>query len=189
MVFRNKSKPVRLTMIGLDIAGKTSIICKLQHGQLGSVMPTEGFLDHSLRLQSHNLDICDAGGQDRIRPLWCHYVKSIDGLIFVVDSTDHERFEEAKTELHKIVACESDRHFPILIMANKRDLPAAADMEVLKRRLDVVSLTSRKWHVQPSSAKTGEGLKEGFKWLLNNKTSSSKRSSVYLRSRLSFIKF
>lgn len=67
--------------------------------------------------------IQDVGGQDKIRPLWRHYYTGTQGLIFVIDSADRDRIDEARQELHKIVNDREMREVIILVFANKQDLP------------------------------------------------------------------
>ena len=65
----------------------------------------------------------DVGGQDKIRPLWRHYFNGTQGLIFVVDCSDHDRIDEARQELHRIINDREMKDSIILIFANKQDLP------------------------------------------------------------------
>ena len=106
----------------------------------------------------------DVGGQDKLRPLWRSYTRCTDGIIFVVDSTKTDRFEEAKLELLKI--CKSTHKqtsIPVLILANKQDLPVAIEANKLESLLGLKELgPSVLWHLQPTCAVTGEGLDEGM---------------------------
>lgn len=70
-----------------------------------------------------NFLVWDVGGQEKLRPLWKSYTRCTDGIIFVVDSCDTERLEEAKMELTKTVRSPDNAGVPILILANKQDLP------------------------------------------------------------------
>ena len=65
----------------------------------------------------------DVGGQDKIRPLWRHYYTGTQGLVFVVDSQDRERVDEAKQELHRILSDREMKDCLLLVFANKQDLP------------------------------------------------------------------
>lgn len=64
----------------------------------------------------------DVGGQDKIRPLWRHYYSGTQGLIFVVDSSDTARLEEARSELHKIINDREMKDALLLVFANKQDI-------------------------------------------------------------------
>ena len=119
-------------LVGLDAAGKTTILYKLKLGEIVTTIPTIGefvltvfpFLDQFLCIKciagfnvetveykNVNFTVWDVGGQDKIRPLWRHYYQNTQGIIFVVDSNDQERIEEAKDELHKMVSFNSGRNF------------------------------------------------------------------------------
>ena len=106
----------------------------------------------------------DVGGQDKLRPLWRSYTRCTDGIIFVVDSTKMDRFEEAKLELLKICKITNKQtSIPVLILANKQDLPTAIDAKKLENSLGLKELgPSVLWHLQPTCAVTGEGLDEGM---------------------------
>lgn len=68
-------------------------------------------------------NVWDVGGQDKIRPLWRHYYTGTQGLVFVVDSQDRERIDEAKQELHRILSDREMKECLLLVFANKQDLP------------------------------------------------------------------
>ena len=68
-------------------------------------------------------NVWDVGGQDKIRPLWRHYYTGTQGLVFVVDSQDRERVDEAKQELHRILSDREMKDCLLLVFANKQDLP------------------------------------------------------------------
>ena len=102
-------------------------------------------------------------GQERIRALWRHYYQNCDGLIFVVDSNDRARVEEAKEELDGILAHPEMQRVPILVYANKQDLPMALSCAELITRLDLNKIGAvHKWHIQATNATSGDGLYEGM---------------------------
>lgn len=92
-------KQMRILMVGLDAAGKTTILYKLKLGEIVTTIPTIGFNVETVEYKNICFTVWDVGGQDKIRPLWRHYFQNTDGLIFVVDSNDRERIEEASKEL------------------------------------------------------------------------------------------
>ena len=102
----------------------------------------------------------DVGGQDKLRPLWRSYTRCTDGIIFVVDSTRQERLEEAKLELLKICkTVHKQSQIPVLILANKQDLPVALDVDKLETMLGLKELgPTVPWHLQPTCAVTGNFL-------------------------------
>lgn len=89
--------------VGLDAAGKTTILYKLKLGEIVTTIPTIGFNVETVEYKNICFTVWDVGGQDRIRPLWRHYFQNTQGLIFVVDSNDRERIAEAERELLNMV--------------------------------------------------------------------------------------
>ena len=116
---------VRILMIGLEGAGKTTILYQLKNGEKVKTIPTIGFNVETIDYQGLNFTVQDVGGQDKIRVLWKHYYRNTDGLIFVVDSSDRENLDQAAEELEKMVAEEELIFCPILVFANKQDLNSA----------------------------------------------------------------
>ena len=100
----------------------------------------------------------DVGGQDKLRPLWRSYTRCTDGIIFVVDSTKADRLEEAKLELLKICKnTQKQSQIPLLILANKQDLPVAIDADKIEVLLGLRELGPQvAWHLQPTCAVTGK---------------------------------
>eukprot|EP00966_Prymnesium_polylepis_P274768 6348579-Prymnesium_polylepis.1 len=110
----------------------------------------------------------DVGGQYKIRALWSVYLAETDAFIWVVDSNDRERFKESAAELHAIVV-DGRNHLegaPVLVLANKQDLPNAMGVDKLLRGLRLDALPPKNaWHLQPCSGARGDGLVEGLDWL------------------------
>jgi len=157
-------KDMRILMVGLDAAGKTTILYKLKLGEVVTTIPTIGFNVETAEYKSITLTTWDVGGPDKIRPLWRHYFQGTQCLIFVVDSNDRERIGEASDELHKMSREAELQGVFIIVFANKQDLPNAMDVSEVAHKLDLASIP-QKWYIQPSSAPTGEGLYEGFSWV------------------------
>ena len=152
-------------MLGLDAAGKTTVLYKLKLGEHVTTIPTIGFNVETIEYKSFNLNIWDVGGQDRIRALWRHYYHNTQGLIFVVDSNDVNRIDEARDELHKLLEEDELRDAILLVYANKQDLPNAIKPQDLSSRLRLNTITNRPWQCQGACATTGDGLCEGLDWL------------------------
>ncbi|XP_042689103.1 ADP-ribosylation factor 5 [Centrocercus urophasianus] len=95
-------KQMRILMVGLDAAGKTTILYKLKLGEIVTTIPTIGFNVETVEYKNICFTVWDVGGQDKIRPLWRHYFQNTQGLIFVVDSNDRERVQESAEELQKM---------------------------------------------------------------------------------------
>jgi len=162
------NKEMRILMLGLDSAGKTTILYKLKLGQPVSTIPTVGFNVETVSYRNVKFNVWDVGGQDKIRPLWRHYYTGTQGLIFVVDSADRERIDEARRELHKIISDREMKDAIILVFANKQDLRGAFTPEEIPEKLGLTRLRNRTWYVQPCVATQGDGLTEGLTWLSQN---------------------
>jgi len=154
-------------MVGLDAAGKTTVLYKLKLGEVVTTIPTIGFNVETVEYKNICFTVWDVGGQDKIRPLWRHYFTNTQGLIFVVDSNDSERVEEAKNELSRMLSEEELKDTKILIFANKQDLPNALSCAELTEKLGLNELRGKEWYIQAACATEGKGLYEGLDWLSN----------------------
>lgn len=152
-------------MVGLDAAGKTTILYKLKLGEIVTTIPTIGFNVESVEYKNISFTVWDVGGQDKIRPLWRHYFQNTQGLIFVVDSNDRERVAEAKDELTKMLQEDELRDAVLLVFANKQDLPNAMTAQQITDSLGLNSMRHKKWYIQQTTATQGTGLYEGLDWL------------------------
>ncbi|RWR77598.1 ADP-ribosylation factor 1 isoform X2 [Cinnamomum micranthum f. kanehirae] len=167
-------KEMRILMVGLDAAGKTTILYKLKLGEIVTTIPTIGFNVETVDYKNVSFTVWDVGGQDKIRPLWRHYFQNTQGLIFVIDSNDKERISEARDELHRMLSEEELRDATLLVFANKQDLPNAMSVSEITDKLGLHSLRQRRWYIQSACATTGEGLYEGLDWLSNNISTKSR---------------
>ena len=158
-------KEARILMLGLDGAGKTTILYQLKLGETVKTIPTIGFNFETIDYKNFNFTIWDVGGQNKIRYLWKEYYYHTDGLIFVVDSTDKKRIEEAAKVLKKLLAEEDLKGCPVLVLANKQDLNSALPPGEVTEKLGMGKFKERSWMVQGTSATTGQGLKEGLDWM------------------------
>lgn len=142
-------KEMRILMVGLDAAGKTTILYKLKLGEIVTTIPTigidslspslarrhcrfcrstnpsQGFNVETVEYKNIQFTVWDVGGQDKIRPLWRHYFQNTQGIIFVVDSNDRDRIVEAREELQRMLNEDELRDAILLVFANKQDLPVS----------------------------------------------------------------
>jgi len=159
------NKEMRVLMLGLDAAGKTTILYKLKLGQGVSTIPTVGFNVETVTFKKVKFNVWDVGGQDKIRPLWRHYYAGTQALIFVVDSNDRDRIEEARQELLRIINDREMKDSILLVFANKNDLPNVMDTAEITEKMGLHKLKERNWYVQTSCAISGDGLFDGLNWL------------------------
>ena len=159
---------VRILVLGLDAAGKTTILHRLALNEyIQQVAPTVAFNLQKVEVGNLKLQIWDLGGQQQIRPFWRLYYKDTNGIVFVVDSADRERIGICSEELNAILQEEELIGVPLIIMANKQDLPEAMSVEELTTKLNLNSISERTWTINPTSALKGTGIKESFEYLAN----------------------
>merc|ERR1712182_94249 len=159
------NKEMRILMVGLDAARKTTILYKLKLGEVVTTIPTIGFNVGTVEYKNISFTVWDVGGQDKIRPLWRHYYQGTQGLIFVVDSNDRDRAEDAREELSKMLNEDEMRDAVLLVFANKQDLPNAMPAAEVTEKLGLHNMRNRQWFIQSACATTGDGLYEGLDWM------------------------
>lgn len=201
-----KREQYNVLILGLDNAGKTTFLehLKLLYATPNETKKAEGVPDTTETIRSKrilptvgqnvatikyegtdshqfaniNLKFWDLGGQRSLRSMWSRYYKSCHGIIFIIDSTDTERFHECYETLMEITHdqswCDENNGFdfvnvPILMMANKQDLPTAVDLISLKTGyfIDLVSeLEATDLKLLPVSILENQGLRESLDWLV-----------------------
>jgi len=158
-------KERKILMIGLDAAGKSTILYRWRLAETVTTIPTVGFNVETVQYGKISFTIWDVGGQDKLRRLWKHYFSGTDAIIYVVDSNDRDRIDLAREELHKAIFDDELRSAAILVFANKQDLPGAMSAAEVTENLGLSKLKERHWYVQSCRATTGDGLYEGLEWL------------------------
>lgn len=141
------TREMRILMVGLDAAGKTTILYKLKLGEVVNTIPTIGFNVETVEYKNISFNVWDVGGQDKIRLLWRHYYTNTQGLIYVVDSNDRERIDENREELHKMLAEEELKDAVLLVFANKQDLPGALTCPEITDKLGLHTIRGRTWFI------------------------------------------
>jgi ADP-ribosylation factor protein 1 len=157
-------KDARIVMVGLDAAGKTTVLYKIKLNDVVTTIPTIGFNVERVEYKNLRMTIWDIGGQDRLRPLWRHYYENTNGVIFVLDSADDARMKIARDEIHKMMEDPLLAEAKLVVFANKQDMPNAMSASEVISTLELKRLR-QDWYVQPTSAATGLGLYEGLDWL------------------------
>ena len=161
------NKEVRVLILGLDNAGKTTILYKLQMGEVVTTVPTIGFNVETVQYKNLRFQVWDLGGQTSIRPYWRCYYSNTDAIIYVVDSVDKERMGISKQELVSMLEEEELKKAALLVFANKQDLPGALSAADVSKQLGLAALKNRAWAIFKTSAKKGDGLDEAMEWLVN----------------------
>lgn len=163
--FFKRRVDTKTLMVGLDAAGKTTILYKLNLGEYVLTIPTLGFNVENVEYANVKFQIWDVGGQDKLRRLWKHYYKDTSSIIFVVDSYDVKRLDKAKEELHRMIEHPLLANVKILIFANKQDISGALRCPEITEKLELNKINSHEWFCQECCATNGNGLAEGFEWL------------------------
>lgn len=192
---KEEEREIRILVLGLDNAGKTTIVRRLCDKPIDSIEPTLGFsiqtLEYDLKNDdTYQLHLWDIGGQSTIRAYWRNYFEKTDGIIWVVDSGDRHRLTLVKEELDTVLEQERLAGASLLVLANKSDLEGALGKDAIAETLelgvetnsndddnattttvqDQPNHSSRHWTIRASSAVTGEGLAESIEWLVRDIT-------------------
>ena len=163
--FTKNRNNFKIIILGLQEAGKTTILYRLSLGQFVKTSPTIGSNVEELTYNNVKFQAWDLGGQESIRALWDVYYVNTDAVIYVIDSKDDENFEISKSEFYKVLANKNLKNSVILIFANKQDLPGAKNINKIVEDYELSKIKDHIWHIIPCSAVNGEGLVNGIKWL------------------------
>jgi ADP-ribosylation factor-like protein 1 len=180
------SKERRILILGLDGAGKTTILYRLQVSEVVTTIPTIGFNVETVQYKNLKFQVWDLGnnviflfdmsyifffiqgGQTSIRPYWRCYYSNTDAIIYVVDSMDRDRIGISKHELVSMLEEEELKNAVLCVFANKQDLEGCMSVSDVANALGLTSLKNRKYQIFKTSAIKGTGLNEGMDWLANS---------------------
>ncbi|RNA06999.1 ADP-ribosylation factor-like [Brachionus plicatilis] len=155
----------QVLILGLNHSGKTTIFFTMRDKHNIFTIPAIGFNSETfITANGVSMRVCDLGNYKKVKPTWKDYFQESIGCFFVVDSTDEFRLDEAAQELHGILEDDSMRGVPVVVIANKQDLPNAITCTdlVQKLNLEKLSKTQNKWFIQSACALTGEGIYEAM---------------------------
>ena len=138
----------------------------MQADEVIETVPTIGFNVETLQYKNLKFQVWDLGGQTSIRPYWRCYYANTDAIIFVVDSVDIDRLPVAKSELMAMLQEEDLKEAKLLVFANKQDQEGALGAAEISSALGLDTIKNRQWTIQTTCARKGEGLFEGFDWLV-----------------------
>jgi len=165
---KQKEKEMRILILGLDNAGKTTILKKFNGEDINTISPTLGFNIKTLEHKGYKLNCWDVGGQKSLRSYWRNYFESTDGLVWVVDSADKMRMQDCKQELHSLLIEERLAGATLLVFANKQDIPGALSSDEIRKILDLDNIVTHHVVIVGCSAMTGEKLIDGIDWIVND---------------------
>lgn len=184
-----RKEELHVLILGVDKAGKTTLLERLKtmYGDLpgtdpDKILPTVGL--NVGRMQAHQAPLIfwDLGGQAGLRSIWDKYYAESHAILYVVDSADEGRLDEAKAALEHALVSSELFGAPLLVIANKQDRDGAVSGTVVSDHLGEATLRAhRPCRIQPASAYTGEGITEGLQWLIQEVKRSQR--AVLLRQR------
>jgi small GTP-binding protein len=163
--FTKSRNNFKIIILGMQNAGKTTILYRLSLGQLVKTTPTIGSNVEELSYNNVKFQAWDLGGQESTRSVWDVYYMNTDAVVYVIDSQDEEYYEESKLQFHKLIKHPTLKNATILIFANKQDLKDAKSVSQLIQDYELDNIKDHIWHIEPCSAIKGEGLINGIKWL------------------------
>lgn len=176
-------------ILGIDKAGKTTLLERVKAIYSDAeglpadrIVPTVGLNIGRVEAHKAKLIFWDLGGQLGLRTIWEKYYEEAHAVLYVVDAAGQNRFEDAKGALERIVRHEDLLGAPILIFANKQDLPGAATAEEVSRFLDLGALRDRPCHMAAACAHDGEGVREGVTWLVDSMRKSQRAELIKRRA-------
>lgn len=166
--FRNSffKKEIEISIIGLQNAGKTTFVNSMTTGKFDQdTIPTIGVNIRNMKKGNVSLRLWDLGGQPRYRDSWEKYCSSSDCIIYIVDASDRENIDVARTMLHDLLKWQSVDGIPLLVLGNKNDIKDCLNEEEMIELLDLKNLAGRKVCCYSISAKNMTNLDIAFKWL------------------------
>uniref|UniRef100_A0A6B2LLW4 Uncharacterized protein n=1 Tax=Arcella intermedia TaxID=1963864 RepID=A0A6B2LLW4_9EUKA len=159
---------IKIIIVGLDNAGKTTTLYTLLMGEVYVTKPTVGSNVEEILYKNCKFVMWDIGGQENLRLSWPTYYNDTSVVIYVIDSTDRDRMALSKAEMYKMLEHDRLKTCKLLILANKNDLKGAMTQAEVSEFLGVSNIKDHDWHIQSCCALTGEGLKEGMEWIAQN---------------------
>ena len=155
-----------MVLVGLDNAGKTTILYKILLNEVVATTPTIGSNVEEIVYKNVHFLMWDLGGQQNLRSTWSTYYVNTKAVIMVIDSTDVDRLHVGAGELQKMLQHDNLRQAALLVYANKQDRDDAMSAAEISTALQLLKLKDRQWHIQSCCALTGDGLFEGLDWLV-----------------------
>ncbi|KAJ1734856.1 Arf GTPase arl1 [Coemansia sp. RSA 1200] len=160
-------KEVRILVLGLDGAGKTTILYRMQIGEVVSTIPTIGFNVETVTYKNMKFQVWDLGGQTSIRPYWRCYYANTDAVIYVVDSSDRDRIGTSRDELASMLGEAELKDAALLVLANKQDMKGAMKSAEVSDALGLPHLKNRQWSIFMTNALNGDGLNDAMDWMVH----------------------
>ena len=169
-------KNAKILFLGLDNAGKSTLLVVLKTGRVTQVDPTKHAHSEHLTLGNVNMNAFDLGGHEAMRKVWREYFPKIDAIVYMIDAADPSRFQESRAEFERIMNTPEIGRVPVLVLGNKIDKNGAVSEDELRLALGLAQ--QMPFGLQKVEAVNGKpvevfmcaitkktGFAEGFKWL------------------------
>ncbi|MBN1328177.1 MAG: GTP-binding protein [Candidatus Heimdallarchaeota archaeon] len=160
-----KVRKATITIAGLDNAGKTAFINYLITGAFQQTTPTTGVNREVINIPQLQINVCDLGGQEKFRVMWPQMNEMSDGLIYVFDSSDYERFDLSLGLFYEILQGQVHEYIPVLILLHKSDLNERMVLTEFLQKIDM-SKYNVQWACFETSAVTGQGIFNAMTWFI-----------------------
>ncbi|KAL3696179.1 hypothetical protein R1sor_010255 [Riccia sorocarpa] len=165
---------MELTLIGLQNAGKTSLVNVIATGGYQEDMiPTVGFNMRKVSKGNVTIKLWDVGGQPRFRSMWERYCRSVSAIVYVVDAADRDNIPISKNELHDLLSRSSLSGIPVLVLGNKIDRPEALSKQALMDQMGLAHLTDREVCCYTISCKNTTNINDVMDWLIKHSKTKS----------------
>ncbi|EFO26565.1 ADP-ribosylation factor-like protein 8B-A [Loa loa] len=163
---------MELTLVGLQNSGKTTFVNVIASGQFTEDMiPTVGFNMRKITKGNVTIKLWDIGGQPRFRSMWERYCRGVNAIIFMVDAADEDKLEASRNELSQLLDKPQLDSIPVLVLANKKDLPGALDERQLIERMDLSAIQNREICCYSISCKEKDNIDITLQWLIQHSKS------------------
>eukprot|EP00042_Codosiga_hollandica_P059740 m.920235 g.920235 ORF g.920235 m.920235 type:complete len:187 (-) comp62296_c0_seq1:214-774(-) len=166
---------MELTLVGLQNSGKTTFVNVIASGQFSEDMiPTVGFNMRKVSKGNVTIKLWDIGGQPRFRSMWERYCRGVNAILFMIDASDHSKFDEARRELHALLERSQLEGIPLLVLGNKNDVPSAIGVEQIIDSLNLKAIGDREVCCYSVSCKNQVNIDITLQWLIKHSKSSKK---------------